>query len=97
MPVLFFVGQPPHDLGTLGGDNSYARGINESGQVTGWAEISGGSTIHAFLYSAGSMTDLGALDSYSHGVDLNNCGQVTGYAGISGGSASHAFLCPHPV
>ncbi len=30
------------DLGTLGGTGSYANGINERGQVTGWADTAGG-------------------------------------------------------
>ena len=46
-----------HDLGTLGGWTSTARGINNLGQVVGSSTIKGGNT-HAFLYSAGKMTDL---------------------------------------
>ena len=39
------------DLGTLGGDYSYAYGINDSGQIVGWASTSSGYG-HAFLYEA---------------------------------------------
>ncbi len=46
------------DLGTLGGSYSYAYGINDSGQVVGGAATASGAQ-HAFLYSGGSMTDLG--------------------------------------
>ena len=49
-----------HDLGTLGGRNSNAGGINNSGQVVGFADISSRSG-HAFLYSDGQMQDLGSL------------------------------------
>ena len=49
------------DLGTLGGTYSVAHGINDAGQVTGYAYLAGNSTEHAFLYSGGSLQDLGTL------------------------------------
>ena len=75
-----------------GGTNSWAPGINASGQVVGYSETSG--SPHAFLYSssgAGTMTDLGTLggdDSYA--VGINASGQVVGYSHT--GSEYHAFL-----
>ena len=48
------------DLGTLGGVQSSALGINNSGQVVGWAATAT-QDIHAFLYRNGSMIDLGTL------------------------------------
>ena len=48
------------DLGTLGA-SSFAENVNEAGQVVGSAFISGG-IHHAFLYSNGTMQDLGTLD-----------------------------------
>src|SRR5579862_4648595 len=72
------------------GSGVSAYGINAAGQVTGCAPASGGAQ-HAFLYSAGSMTDLGTLGgATSCGYAINAGGQVTGYADT--GSASHAFL-----
>ena len=79
-------------LGTLGGNWSYATGINDSGQVVGWADTS--ATQHAFLYSNGTMTDLGALpggSSWSGASAINAAGQVVGYSTISSGY-EHAFL-----
>jgi probable HAF family extracellular repeat protein len=66
------------DLGTLGGANSYGSGINNSGQVVGWAQGADGAQ-HAFLYGSGHMIDLGL------GIanDINNLGQVVGY-GVGG-------------
>ena len=43
------------DLGTLGGTESFAYGINDSGQVVGWSYTTGDSYSHAFLYSSGTM------------------------------------------
>lgn len=49
------------DLGTLGGSSSSAFGINDTGQVVGSSAIAGDAVQHAFLYSNGSMADLGTL------------------------------------
>src|SRR5262249_21374250 len=67
-----------------------AYGINSSGQVTGCFPSHGAA--HAFLYTAGTMTDLGTLGgNNSCGYALNASGQVTGYA-ETGSGAAHAFL-----
>ena len=47
------------DLGTLGGNSSAAYGINASGQVVGQARLAGNTVSHAFLYSGGTMIDIG--------------------------------------
>jgi len=69
------------DLGTLGGAQSEAFGINSLGQVVGWADIPNGDG-HAFLYSNGAMIDLGALfgvaGTYSIARSINDAGQVVG-------------------
>lgn len=56
----------------LGGS---ANAINDAGQIVG---CSGG----AFLYSAGTVTHLGALPGFplSTALAINNVGQITGYA-----------------
>jgi probable HAF family extracellular repeat protein len=80
------------DLGTLGGSDSYARAINDKGQVVGNSSTAGDAASHAFLYSKGTMTDLGTLGgSHSHAYGINNHGQVIGASGTAGGN-SHAFL-----
>jgi probable HAF family extracellular repeat protein/predicted outer membrane repeat protein len=80
------------DLGTLGGSNSQAFGINEAGQVVGFADTTDGYK-HAFLWDADKgMRDLGTLggnDSTAYGI--NNFGQVVGSSGLTSGQL-HAFL-----
>ena len=48
------------DLGTLGGNHSFAYGINGSGQVVGCSETTD-NVNYAFLYANGTMLDLGTL------------------------------------
>jgi probable HAF family extracellular repeat protein len=85
------------DLGPLPSDPSgstYAYGINASGQIVGKAEISTDSYHpHAFLYSGGTMTDIGAPAGfpYSAAMDINAGGQVVGYC-TSYSSPDRAFL-----
>ena len=86
------------DLGTLGGNDSYAWGINELGQVVGHSETADGH-VHAFLWEEGTgMTDLGTLggdDSYARGI--NDLGQVVG-ASYTAEDVRHAALwTPVPV
>src|SRR5450631_3693211 len=72
------------DLGTLGGSNSTAYGINDFGQVVGQSNISGDATGHAFLYSGGHMLDLTPGGSNSAAYGINDFGQVIGQSNFSG-------------
>jgi probable HAF family extracellular repeat protein len=75
------------------GTNGVAFGINDSGQIVG---VSGS---HAFVYSKGLMTDLGALlggfGSVAHGI--NNRGEIVGESDINLTNliSSHPFLYSH--
>ncbi len=75
------------DLGSLGGqdsDNSYAIGINTSGQVVGYSAIGG--LRHAFRTAANApiapADDLGLFPggNESFATAINDSGQVVGYA-----------------
>ena len=66
-----------HDLGTLGGSNSYASAINERGQVVGWSDTPEGGS-HAFLWQSGTMRDLGPVAGNSAAWGINERGQVIG-------------------
>ena len=73
------------DLGTLGGPYSGALGVNASGRVTGFS-ANAADTDRAFLWSSGTMSDLGALVAsglgyqWSYGYGINATGQVAGVA-----------------
>jgi len=75
------------DLDTLGSSYSVGTAINESGQVTGYRDVNGGSGTHAFLWQDGVMVDLGTLaGSFSYAYDVDN------YTRIVGESDDRAFL-----
>lgn len=84
------------DVGTLGGLESYATGINNAGDVVGGAKISSGLT-RAFVRRNGVMTNLGTLGSlsYSSANDINEAGDVVGVAAAAAnlwGSTAQPFL-----
>jgi len=74
------------DLGTLPGHaESFANGVNNSGQVTGTSDPNSFLSIGAFLYSdATGMVDLGlgSVGVNAVALDLNASGVVTGYLGL---------------
>ena len=88
------------DLGTLGGPDSLASSLNQSGQVAGWSYTnatanpgSGQLTVDPFLWSNGVMRDLGTLGGTGGAAfDVNNQGKVVGTSNLAGDQKHHAFL-----
>jgi probable HAF family extracellular repeat protein len=92
------------DIGSLGGSESLAEGINDSGRVVGYSFTAGNAATNAFLWTPGAtdgvasnpqMKSLGTLGGgASQAFAINNSGQVTGYSDIAAnkGNNQHAFL-----
>jgi len=74
-------------LGTLGGRDSQALGVNNAGQVVGWSHSAGptpdiSGDEHAFIFQNGVMQDLG-MQTTARGTwasNINETGQVSGWA-----------------
>jgi probable HAF family extracellular repeat protein len=80
---------------TLGGFESYAYGINNTGEVTGASYTAGNSAYHAFFRDTeGTITDLGTLGgfNYSVGSGINSAGQVVGWSYPPGDQNFHAVF-----
>ena len=87
------------DLGTLGGTNSSAIAVSDTGYVAGNSTVASGGT-RAFRWYDGSMQNLGLLPMgdlveapESTAVDVNNAGNVVGNGAvlIEGTETQHAF------
>jgi probable HAF family extracellular repeat protein len=91
------------DLGTLGGDYSYANAINDAGQVVGYSDSApidpyGTHLQHAFLWQSGVMTDLGTLGgTTSRAYGINASGQIVGDSTTADDADLHAFLWQNGV
>jgi probable HAF family extracellular repeat protein len=95
LPAMAFAStKTMQDLGTLGGNASFARGINENGVVVGESALSSGAT-RAFVYVPwiGHMTNLGTLGGdFSQAMAISNSGIAVGDAAAKAGD-----YCGKPV
>lgn len=74
----------------LGGTNSFATGVNDSGHVVGyWNTLTNG--IHAFLYTNNAVTDLGQVSgTNAFALSINALGDIAGFMEMTNGVT--AFL-----
>ena len=74
------------DLGTLpSASESFANGVNNTGQIVGTSDSSSYLSIRSFIYADSTgMLDLGlgALGTSARALDVNASGVVTGYLGL---------------
>jgi probable HAF family extracellular repeat protein len=88
------------DLGTLGGPDAVAVGVNERGEVAGISytnsiqnATTGLPTVAAFLSRKGKMIDLGNFGGTFTGIaQLNNRGQVIGISNLPGDEVNDPFF-----
>jgi probable HAF family extracellular repeat protein len=93
--MVFAPGMGTTDVGTLGGSNSVAYGINSQGQVTGSSTLPGDHIEHAFLFTPGiGISDLGTLSGSgdSFGRALNDFGIIVGDTSGPTANASTEFI-----
>ncbi len=76
--ALFFDGQNAHDLGTLGGTQSYSAGINDAGQIVGTSDTGVGTNRQGFLFGGAVMQGLNVGGVSSDATGINNGGDITG-------------------
>jgi len=85
------------DLGTLGGNFSFATGINSRGTIVGCSRLAGDTITHAFIWKDGVLSDLGTLGGQdSCANDIDDAGRVVGSADPATG-VGHAVIWDHGV
>jgi probable HAF family extracellular repeat protein len=85
------------DLGTLGGQDSSAYGINSARQIVGGAQ-NPLQQVHAFLWFNGTMMDIGTLPTgvWSYAFAINESGRIVGVSEFSD-TSFHAVAWDAPV
>jgi probable HAF family extracellular repeat protein len=79
------------EIPSLGGWYTEPRKISNAGEVTGFSHVAATGQAHAFLYSDGTIRDLGTLGgAASYGNDINDSGNVVGHS-LTATGADRAF------
>jgi probable HAF family extracellular repeat protein len=100
-PSFDHVGVTSGDLGTLGGTNSYATGINTTGVVVGRSNPTGSTAVRAAVWTPNgsggyTVADLGTLGgSRSQATGINDAGVVVGHSITTGGTERAAVWTPN--
>ena len=88
--------QPRYRLSAIGSaaTSTVATAMSDNGKVTGGYNPGAGPEAHAFLYSHGTLTDLGTLAGgiSSDGIAVNSAGQVAGHYLLADGVTSRGFI-----
>lgn len=81
------------DLGTLGGQRSYAEGVGNGGHVVGYSSLPLELETHGFVWTQQTgMVDVGTLGGIlSTAEAVNGWGQVVGGSAPPGNLTAHAF------
>jgi probable HAF family extracellular repeat protein len=87
------------DLGTLGGNNAVAFGMNDQRQVVGWSSTAGDASNNAFVWTDGVMTDLGRLGGvWAEARAINESGVVVGHFSTTDDTLGMAaFVCENDL
>ena len=86
-----------HDLGTLGGTNSFAYGTNQGGQIIGYSNDASDTDTRAVLWTDANAApvDLGTLGgANAFATGINDLGQIVGWSETAAGQA-HLTLWDH--
>jgi probable HAF family extracellular repeat protein len=85
------------NLGTLGGTESQANGVNRGGLIVGWSRTASGEK-RACLWRAGRIVDVNSLAAIGpdarlvEAAAINDVGQL-----VADGSNGHAYLITLPA
>jgi probable HAF family extracellular repeat protein len=80
-------------LGTLGGQDAAATGVNRFGQSSGTVYTDGDANYHAVRFDGATARDLGTLGGdNSAATAVNATGWAVGYSQVAGSPVFHAFL-----
>lgn len=89
------------ELGFLGGSQTLAYDLSESGVVTGQSDISndphpvfGIAPFHGFVWSNGTLTDMGQIfgSDFGYTVGVDSAGRIAGASDLAGDLSAHAFV-----
>ena len=95
------------NLGSLGGLIGVGNAVNKRGEVVGASSLASqpfacqfyynlSGQCHAFVWSHGTIKDLGTLGgSSSRAEEINDSGEVAGFSALAGDKFHHAFAWRH--